>query len=292
MSNEELTTAIQNGEQGRMLELWNNVYRLVYKYARHYLGLLEGRGGLTIEDLLQTGYVALADAVESYDSTVAAFSTWLCIYLRKHFRIAAGLHGKAKTNDPINSKVSLNAPIAEEDGDTLDALIEDPNSTATFQSVEDAIWTEQLHNALENALSSIPDDMAEVLRLRNFEGLSLDEIGERWNLSRERVRQLENKGIRELRKPKTACTLRPFYDFDFYSGTGLAAFRNSGMSVQERYVAMEEERRERAWRGQHAEEERVKEALAEADRILARYRNEQRANNEDCNEAAMRKRLQ
>ena len=61
-------------------------------------------------------------------------------------------------------------------------------------------------------------------------------------------------------------------DFDFYSSTGLTAYQQSGMSVQERYVVMEEQRRQRVWQQQKAEEERVKQALAEADRILTRYR--------------------
>lgn len=257
MSNEELVAAIQNGDQGRMAELWDSVHRLVCKYARQYWGMLEGRGGLTVEDLVQTGYVALVEAVESYDSMVAAFSTWLYIYLRKHFRNAAGLHGKAKTNDPINTRISLNSPIDEEDGDTLDALIEDPKSAATFQSVEDAIYNEQLHNALEDALAALPADVAEVLRLRNYDRLTVAEIGERWGVKYERIRQMENQGMRKLRQPKTAHKLRPFYDFDYYSSTGLSSFRRSGVSVQERYILMEEERQERAGKNLHAENQQA-----------------------------------
>ena len=56
---------------------------------------------------------------------------------------------------------------------------------------------------------------------------------------------MENKGIRTLRQPKIATQLYPFYDFDFYRGTGLDAFRYGGMSVQERYLVVEEERKER-----------------------------------------------
>ena len=123
-------------------------------------------------------------------------------------------------------------------------------------------------------------DAAEVLRLRNYDGLTLDEAGERLMVSRERIRQLEQKGIRKLREPKIACTLRPFMIFDFYSSTGLSAYRQSGMSIQERYVAMEEEHREREWQRMKAEEERTQEALANAERFLAKYRHEQRANRE------------
>lgn len=47
---------------------------------------------------------------------------------------------------------------------------------------------------------------------------------------------------------KFADRLLPFYDFDFYGGTSLSTFRYSGMSVQERYISIQEERREREFR--------------------------------------------
>lgn len=96
------------------------------------------------------------------------------------------------------------------------------------------------------ALEALPEQSAEVLRLRHYRGLTLAGIGEIQGTTPERVRQIENKAIRLLRKPSIACHLRPFYDFDFYCGTSLRAFQNSGMSVQERYLVIEEEQKERA----------------------------------------------
>ena len=155
-----------------------------------------------------------------------------------------------------------------------------------MEAVEERAYQRQLKHAIDRALSELPADVADVLRPRNYDRLTLDEIGERWKLSRERIRQMENKGIRKLREPRIACILRPFMDFDFYSSTGLTAYQQSGMSVQERYVAMEEQRRERVYQQQKAEEERVKQALAEADRILARYHRNNLATNLQQNNPA------
>lgn len=108
---------------------------------------------------------------------------------------------------------------------------------------------------MEAALAALPEQNADVLRLRYYQGLTLAETGERKGTTAERARQMENKAIRQLRKPSIACHLRPFYDFDFYCGTGLGAFQRAGMRIQERYLVIEEERKER-------EEQRRKEREA------------------------------
>lgn len=292
MSNEELVAAIQNGEP-RAGELWEQVQGLVKWKAKRIVTALELRGtfcGVEFDDLVQCGYPAMVAAVETYTPESGSFSTWFMYYLQKEFAEATGYRTKRGRCEPLNEAQSLDKPLTDEgDSALFGDLIPDKRAAATMESVEEQEFQRQLKNALGNALASIPADMAEVLRLRNFDRLTLDEIGERWKVSRERIRQLEQKGIRALRKPKTACILRPFYDFDFYSSTGLSAFRKSGQSVQERYVLMEEERRERRWKQWQEEEQRTKQALAEADRILARYRHEQQANKEDCNENAKRR---
>ena len=107
------------------------------------------------------------------------------------------------------------------------------------------MWRKQLQEAVGAALSTVPEQYREILRLRYWEDMTLRDIGDLRGVSWERVRQMENKGIRILRQPKTASQLYSFCDFDFYSGIGLGAFRYGGMSVQERYLVVEEERKER-----------------------------------------------
>ena len=107
------------------------------------------------------------------------------------------------------------------------------------------MWRKQLQEAVGAALSTVPEQYREILRLRYWEDMTLEDVGDLRGISKERVRQMENKGIRILRQPKTASHLYTFCDFDFYSGTGLGAFQYGGMSVQERYLVVEEERKER-----------------------------------------------
>lgn len=248
MSNEELVQEIQNGNQSLMEQLWGNVYRLVYKLAMNYHGLLGGHGGLTIEDLVQEGYPALAEAVETYKPDVAAFSTWLCIYLRKNFRIAAGLHGKAKTLDPINTKVSLNATIDDEGEAELMEVVEDPAAAMSMGNTEDRIWLEQLREVIGSLMAEMPEKQAEALYHRYWLNQSYTDAGEDLGIAGWNVHTAEQRGLRFLRQPKNAKHLKPFYDFDYYGGAGMGAFKHSGMSVQERYLIRQEKAAEVARR--------------------------------------------
>lgn len=276
MSNDELVVEIQAGVTERMGELWEQVEGLVKWKANRIMTALELRGtscGCEFDDLVQCGYPAMVAAVETYTPESGSFSTWFMYYLQKEFAEATGYRTKRGRCEPLNDSISLDKPLSDEDGSAVFGdLLPDRRAAATMENVEEREYQRQLKRAIDRALSELPTDVADVLRLRNYDRLTLDEVAARWQLSRERIRQMENKGIRKLREPRIACILRPFMDFDFYSSTGLTAYQQSGMSVQERYVAMEEQRRERVYQQQKAEEERVKQALAEADRILARYR--------------------
>lgn len=92
----------------------------------------------------------------------------------------------------------------------------------------------------------MPGNCREVIRLRYYRDMTLADCGQMLGVTPESVRKMECCGLRFLRKPKNAATLYSFYDFNFYACTGSGAFSHSGMSVQERYLIVEEERRTRA----------------------------------------------
>lgn len=242
MSNEELAAAIRAGEN-RMGELWEQVAGLVKWKANHVMTALDGRCGVEFDDLYQSGYPALVAAVDSYEPESGAFSTWFMYYLKTAFAEAAGYRTKAGRNEPLNCAASLDKPV-DDDETPFGEFVSDPKADATMESIEEKLWREQLHEALDAALAALPEQNADVLRLRYYQGLTLAEAGKRKGTTAERVRNMENKALRQLQKPGVACHLRPFYDFDFYCGTGLGAFQSSGMSIQERYIVLEEERKE------------------------------------------------
>lgn len=272
MSNEELVAEIRAGATERMGDLWEQVAGLVKWKAKRIMTILEGSNsrGVEFEDLFQSGYLAMVAAVDSYDPENGTFATWLMYHLQTAFAEAAGYRTQKGRKEPLNSSVSLDTPLSDDaDSDDLMDVIADPAGQAGLESAETAIYRDQLREALEEALETLPEQSAEVLRQRHYQNMTLAEVGERQGVSTERARQIECRALRQLRKPGTACYLRPFYDFDFYLGAGLGAFRHSNMSIQERYLIIEEERKEREAQKRKQAEENYQRQLEELDRLLA-----------------------
>lgn len=256
MSNEELVARIQRGED-LMGDLWEQIERLVKWKANHIMTALEGCGGrgVEFEDLYQSGYLAMVSAVNTYDPAAGcAFSTWFMYHLKNAFAEATGYRTQKGRCEPLNNYLSLDTPLTDDaDSDDLMDVVADPSGQRGLESAEEAMYMEQLHEALETALAEIPEKYADVLRLRHYQDMTLTEVGNLKGVGYERIRQMENRAIRHLRKPSIACNLRPFLDFDFYCGAGLGTFQNSGMSIQERYLMRKEEREERESRRRQRE---------------------------------------
>lgn len=134
MSNEELVALIQAGDRDRIVELWHQVRRMVYKQAARWAGL----GGTTIEDLTQAGFIAMLRAVDSYDpSRGTKFSTHLFQRLRAELSAATGYNSKRSWFDPLQSAVSLDAPLTDDDdSDTFADLIPDPAAEAAIEGMD------------------------------------------------------------------------------------------------------------------------------------------------------------
>ena len=263
MSNEELVSLIQAGETERIPELWAQVERLVKKRA--WLMLMEiNRPTIEVDDLVQSGFIAFLYAVERYDPAGGAkFSTYLCLCLKNAFGECLGIRTEKQKNDPINWAVSLSRPLADDkDSGKLFDIVPDPDADIPMETVEVKLWHDSLREAMEKALSNIPEQYADVLRMRHYQGLTLAEVGEIRGVAAERVRQMESKGLRLLRQPKNACNLLPFYRYDFYAHTGLTTFRQSGLTVQERYLIAVEDQKVRAAARRQQREQRQREEKA------------------------------
>lgn len=269
MTNEELVAVIQAGAPERMGELWEQVAGLVKWKANHVITILTLGGnprGVEFNDLLNTGYIALVKAVETYDPAADVFSTWLMYHLKNAFAEATGYRTKKGRLDPLNSAVSMDKPLAgDADSSLFGDFIPDQRAAATLEAVEDREYQKQLHDALEIALGAVPENYGEVLRLRYYQDMTLEECGGVLGVGAERVRQMENKGLRFLRQPKNAACLRPFFDFNFFCYTGMSAFLNSGMSIQERYLIAEEEQQRKAEARRQEREQRRREERSQSE---------------------------
>ena len=265
MSNEELALAIQQGKEGRTLELWEQVNGLVKRKAMQIMTALKLSGnprGVEFDDLYQTGYLAMVAAVETYSPERGAFSTWFMFHLKTAFAEATGYRTKGGRCEPLNTATSLDRPVQpdEPDGGTLGELVPDSRAADAIENVEESVYREQLHKAIDGAISELPPGNAQ------WDDMTLSAVGEVMGKSPERTRQMESKGIRELRKSRT---LHRFLDFDMYRGTGLGAFRLSGSSIQEQYI-LKQERREEYERKRRNEQAFENETEAMTRRVAAR----------------------
>lgn len=244
MSTEEMVSAIQSGNTTLIEPLWHKLRGLVHTLAYRYYLTTQGRGGVTLEDLEQTGFLAMMDAIPRYNPEEAAFSTHLAQYLRKHFQEASGrlykdTKGHFMPKDALNTCVSLNTTVDDEGETEMLNLVADPSDG--LETVEDGIWYDQLRSAVANVLQELPESQTEVMRYRFWGDLSYEKIAKLLGHDAGSVRAEESKAIRTLRQSHYRKRLIPFYDFNYYCGSGLGAFKNNGASIQERYVMRKEQ---------------------------------------------------
>lgn len=247
MSNEDLVTAIKHGEN-RMGELWDQVRGFVVKRARRIMTALDGRADIELDDLVQSGYLALTAAVAEYNPGEAAFLTFLSYHLKTAFAEATHFRSLRDQRESKTVVLSLDAPLGGDEGEglTIGDLLQDPGGEAQLKDVEDQIWLDQLQKAVADAFHEMPAEQRELLRLRFWDNKTLKELSQSLSVSIENVRQRERKALQTLRRPHVIRLLRPYYDFDYYSGASLTAFRNSGMSIQDRYLILEENCQDRS----------------------------------------------
>lgn len=242
MSNEELVERIQAGERDKLAELWEQVEKFVSMQARKCARRLDGFGGVDEEDLYQSGLLALVDAAERFDpSAGSSFIGFLALRLRTYFAEAAGYRGSRR--DALDYASGLDDPIHGTDDLTAADSIEDTTAQAPFEAAEERVWREQLHDALERALALIPEEQADTLRRRFYQGRTLAEICEEDGVYPETVtvRQRENKGLRSIRRSRMGRELEQFIELKtpYYSGVGLRAFQHGG-SQPERLAILRE----------------------------------------------------
>ncbi len=106
--------------------------------------------------------------------------------------------------------LSLEHPVGEEEDSELGSFIEDDTTPTPTQSVQDNLLREKV----EELLATLTPREARILRLRfglqNGRSYTLEEVGQKFGLTRERIRQIEGKALRRLRHPRRSRQLRDY----------------------------------------------------------------------------------
>jgi RNA polymerase primary sigma factor len=110
--------------------------------------------------------------------------------------------------------ISMETPIGDDEDSHLGDFIED----ITVQSPVDSAATEGLRETTQNVLSGLTPREAKVLRMRFGIGMNtdhtLEEVGKQFDVTRERIRQIEAKALRKLRHPSRSEQLRSFLEIE------------------------------------------------------------------------------
>ena len=106
--------------------------------------------------------------------------------------------------------LSLELPVGEDEDAELGSFIEDETTPSPTQTVHERL----LHEKVEEVLSTLSPREARILRLRyglvNGRSYTLEEVGRKFGLTRERIRQIQGKALRRLRHPRRSRVLRDY----------------------------------------------------------------------------------
>ena len=116
-----------------------------------------------------------------------------------------------EANRTAADTLSLDMPVGDEEDTTIGSFVEDDNTPSPADATSNTLLAE----ALAEILGTLTEREADVLKMRfgMYDGRThtLEEVGQIFGVTRERIRQIENKAIRKLRHPSRAKKIKDFY---------------------------------------------------------------------------------
>ena len=108
--------------------------------------------------------------------------------------------------------ISLETPIGDEEDSSLGDFIEDKRAVAPAEEVVNTKLSEQINSVLADLTPREEQVLRKRFGINEKSDHTLEEVGKLFNVTRERIRQIEAKALRKLRHPVRSQTLRSYYE--------------------------------------------------------------------------------
>ena len=229
---EVCATKVSKGDRREKERLIVSNLRFVVSIAVKYQNL-----GLPLMDLINEGNMGLLRAVEKFDVTKGfKFISYARWWIR-HFILKAIFEQSTAIKLPLKYATQLSKRDDAEDTDTVkklkkiyrpvsldQKLSEDNNSDTIMDLVDDSKYDLPEQRAIEENLKEIIEEVMQKLKpieqdvisrhfgLNGKRPLTLKEIGERYNLTKERIRQIEHTALDKLRYPMRKRRIMDFVE--------------------------------------------------------------------------------
>ncbi len=195
-------------EQARTIRVPVHMFESITRLlrAQHQLTQELGREPTLEELTMEVGYLSTADV----QAILHAQAEGTPLDPALQGRLAAAMRRVARVLQSAEDPLSLDSPVGDDESSRLEDFVADDDSLSPLDSAVRELLREQVRNAL-NVLSERERQVLE-LRFGLVDGQShtLDEVSEFFNVTRERIRQIEAKALRKLRHPTQIRLLRDF----------------------------------------------------------------------------------
>ena len=195
-------------DQARTIRIPVHIFESINRLLRIQRKLIQELGREpTNEDIaLEAGYLEPMDEQAILRSRAEAMPVTADVR-RRWIRAAAKVNRILRA---MEEPMSLDSPVGNEDSSQLGDFIEDEEAPEPI----DAAAREMLRESVKNALAVLSERERQVLELRfglmDGKDHTLEEVGQYFNVTRERIRQIEAKALRKLRHPTRSRHLRDY----------------------------------------------------------------------------------